>query len=420
MNNRFFPYILLAVIVLTALAILMVPRQPSWRYTYSRFDKNPHGAYVLYEQLKDIFPDAQVQSVQDSLFTVLRDVPAEQTAIVFVTDFLSFNKEEQALLDSIVDKGAQVFLATRQYNEYKKFSEDNTEVSNGPFNRYNSLAIDSLYPAVVYSQKDSTLFNIRGEYARYYFQPDSLDNVLEIGAINNHSNFLRYPRGQGNYFILSHPEVFTNNAILYESLQDYAANTLSHANTGNIERVIWDETTKPYAYLFKSEQTQLRPLSFIRENEALNVSFYLTIIAVTLMIFVYAKRQQQVIPVIKPLVNKSLEFAHTIGQLYYERHNNKDIAQKRMQYFELNFKKQFQVNLMDYRNNTEELSYNFGLDKTLLKHYFLLKDTIAQLDEVSDQRIMQLSQVIEQINEEYGRYSRTGTASKSDTVTAEQ
>jgi hypothetical protein len=46
-----------------------------------------------------------------------------------------------------------------------------------------------------------------------------------------------------------------------------------------------------------------------------------------------ARRKQRAIPIIKPLANASLEFAGTIGTLYFQRGDHKNIAEKRIHFF---------------------------------------------------------------------------------------
>jgi hypothetical protein len=46
-----------------------------------------------------------------------------------------------------------------------------------------------------------------------------------------------------------------------------------------------------------------------------------------------SKRKQRPIPVIKPLVNSTLEFTATIGNLYFQRGDHKNIIEKRIHFF---------------------------------------------------------------------------------------
>jgi hypothetical protein len=45
-----------------------------------------------------------------------------------------------------------------------------------------------------------------------------------------------------------------------------------------------------------------------------------------------SKRVQRIIPIVKPPVNLSLQFTRTIGSLYYQQHDHRDIAVKKMIY----------------------------------------------------------------------------------------
>ena len=46
-----------------------------------------------------------------------------------------------------------------------------------------------------------------------------------------------------------------------------------------------------------------------------------------------SKRKQRIIPIIRPLENTSLEFVGTIGNLYYQRSDHKNIAEKKILFF---------------------------------------------------------------------------------------
>ena len=57
------------------------------------------------------------------------------------------------------------------------------------------------------------------------------------------------------------------------------------------------------------------------------------IFSILLFMIFEAKRKQRIIPVIKPLTNTTLEFVATIGNLYYQRSDHKNIAEKKIQFF---------------------------------------------------------------------------------------
>jgi hypothetical protein len=75
------------------------------------------------------------------------------------------------------------------------------------------------------------------------------------------------------------------------------------------------------------------PLRFILTNEPLRWAYYISIITLLLFMLFEAKRKQRIIPIIKPLTNTTLEFIATIGNLYYQRGDHKNIAEKKIQFF---------------------------------------------------------------------------------------
>ncbi|MBT1698690.1 hypothetical protein KK083_17490 [Fulvivirgaceae bacterium PWU4] len=54
--------------------------------------------------------------------------------------------------------------------------------------------------------------------------------------------------------------------------------------------------------------------------------------SVILFMLFEAKRKQRIIPVIKPLANTSLEFVSTIGNLYYQNGDHRNLAEKKVSF----------------------------------------------------------------------------------------
>jgi hypothetical protein len=75
------------------------------------------------------------------------------------------------------------------------------------------------------------------------------------------------------------------------------------------------------------------PLRYILTTEPLAWAYYLCLFSCLVFIVFEARRKQRAIPIIKPLANASLEFAGTIGTLYYQRGDHKNIAEKRIHFF---------------------------------------------------------------------------------------
>ena len=131
--------------------------------------------------------------------------------------------------------------------------------------------------------------------------------------------------GLGCFYIHSYPLAFTNYYLLKNNNYEYVVKCLSYLPNNLI---FWDEYYKP----FKQEKAKT-PLRFILSVPAYKWAYYVAIFSLLIYIIFVGKREQRVIPVIIPLKNLSLDFAKTVGSLYYQQRNHKDLAEKKMTYF---------------------------------------------------------------------------------------
>src|SRR5690606_14741867 len=135
---------------------------------------------------------------------------------------------------------------------------------------------------------------------------------------------IRVKWGEGSIFFNTTPLAFSNAYLLTGDNPDFVSTSLSHLPVGDL---IWTE----YYHVGRAEIQS--PLRYILSTEPLKWAYYLTISAILLFMFFEAKRKQRIIPVIKPLANTSLEFVSTIGNLYLQNADHKDIAEKKITYF---------------------------------------------------------------------------------------
>jgi len=75
------------------------------------------------------------------------------------------------------------------------------------------------------------------------------------------------------------------------------------------------------------------PMRFVLNQTALKWTYYLTMVGLLLFVIFKAKREQRIIPVIKPLENSSVEFARTVGTLYHQNKDYTNLIQKKLNYF---------------------------------------------------------------------------------------
>ena len=72
---------------------------------------------------------------------------------------------------------------------------------------------------------------------------------------------------------------------------------------------------------------------YIFTQPALTWAYYLVLIGLLFYALFAGKRTQRVIPVVEPPRNTSLEFAQTVGRLYFQQGDHDNLARKKIQYF---------------------------------------------------------------------------------------
>ena len=320
--------LLLGVAALIYLAFkLFSPRDFDWRVTFNVEDKNPFGGYVLGQLISDVFPEHKIRHSYSTLYELYDSIDAPVNFLSLSTTFHTGREDVDALLSNVYE-GGHAFIST--------------EWIYGPLADTLSLAFGDYYweqnfsfemtkedtAALVFANPtwhDSKVYRFPRTSIRHYIQ--QFDSTKATVIATNDLDLpitISIPWGKGRVIVNSTPMVFTNAYILSGENPDFTALSLSVLPKAD---VIWTE----YYHLGRAEvQT---PLRFILRTESLRWAYYLTIGSILLFMFFEAKRKQRIIPVIKPLANTSMEFVSTIGNLYFQNGDHKDIAEKRIAYF---------------------------------------------------------------------------------------
>jgi hypothetical protein len=306
---------------------LVLPRELDWTVTYYHKDKNPHGTFALNELMGHLFPGKKIHQSNLTIYEWYDSVKIPVNFISFSTTFNPGKEDVEALLRNI-EKGGTAFIAAQYFAGI--FSDTlNLGTSDYFFDTSISVTItqnDSSYleftnpnlPAV-----DKPVFP-RKNIHNYFSSFDSARS--QVVAVNdlNLPVTLKVTWGNGNLYLNATPLVFTNVYLLQDNNYQFIERSLSHLP---VAETYWTE----FYHLGRLEAGT--PLRFILTHEPLAWAYYLSVAALLLFIVFETRRTQRVIPVIKPLENTTLEFVRTIGNLYYQAGDCKNIAEKRIAFF---------------------------------------------------------------------------------------
>ncbi len=331
-----------AIVLLGIIITEVVRHKPlNWSPSYTNTSKIPFGCYVLYNELPTLFPNERITEIRESPYETLAYRDTEETSsYLFINDGTNFDEQETLELLDYVREGNDVFIASTFFGSYLSdtlnidvqstyhLTEDsvalkltNSSFSNSTFyytrgvNKARFVSVDTANTTVLGSLKFG---NADGEFnVDILAEPEKYETIIEK------PNFIKTKYGKGNFYLNTTPQAFTNYYLLGKN-QAYAANALSYLKS---RPMYWDGYVKTGRIVVQS------PLRFVLNQDALKWAYYLIMIGVLLFIIFKAKREQRIIPIIKPLENATVEFSKTVGSLYYQHKNYSDLIKKKLNYF---------------------------------------------------------------------------------------
>lgn len=199
-------------------------------------------------------------------------------------------------------------------------------------------------------------------YSHNYFSKIDSATTAVLGKVQaaNQSarpNFIMVNHGYGKFFIHLEPGVFSNYCFLKPESRKYATTILSYLPDGYISWFVKGQ----------KENISNSPLRFIFSHPALKWAWILFIGGMALFMIFTAKRRQRIIPVIPPLGNTTLDFAKTIGNLYYLEGDMSDMINKKIIYFLERVRSDYYIDTTNLNDDfVSKLHLKTGKDKAVI------------------------------------------------------
>ncbi len=170
------------------------------------------------------------------------------------------------------------------------------------------------------------------------------------------------------------------------------------------KNIYWDEyySSKDYSDQKKVNSKENKnkdafsSLKVINKNPPLRWAFWLSILALLVYILVNIKRRQRVINEAEQNKNTTVSFTETIGRLYLEKKDNKNIAEKMITYFYEHIRNNYFLNTSQVNNDfINTISRKSGVDIDFTKKLFSTIDTLQDGRSVSDAELLSLNEMIQ-------------------------
>jgi hypothetical protein len=384
-ENRKYILLLAATILLVILVEWLTPKPINWTATYSQEDKNPFGSLILYDLLPDLFPGKSIQILNENLYEQELMEELADGNYIFINNEFNLGEEDIDILLNLADKGNSIFIASHRFPQYLKdtllFDTENI-----------FFVSDSLGLNLV----DNQIKSPAGYYYKrvdffYAFKPLGKEKKSTYQILGNSNkgepNFIRVPFGKGYFYLNTMPLAYTNYNMLYRQNASYISHTLSYLP---VQPTFWDE----YYKLNRAESQT--PLRYIISQPPLRWALYLTLAALVLFMIFEAKRKQRIIPIVKPLANTTLEFTETVGRLYFQYKDHKNIAEKKITYFLDYLRTHYYVKTTEFDEELySKLAVKTGVDKEEIIKLFGFIQNIRNRRSITEEELLSLNALID-------------------------
>lgn len=399
-NKKYIFFLSLCFVILITLQII-APKPINWNPTYIKKDKNPFGTSAIFELLSSLFDN--VSETKGTIYTTLNNTnKKENTYIIINQEFSPDELDTRELLD-FVKNGNNVFIAANYF--LGKFADTLKLKTDNYYNIDWDLSDDSANIKSLYKQYDTAKINFitpslknSKEYVftkgaeNTYFTSFDTSKAIALGTNQYEKlNFIKIPFGKGAIYANTLPEVFCNYHVAHKINYEYAIKAFSYLPDGAI---IWDE------YYKVGNVKQDNFLRVIFDNKALASAYYLALISLILFMIIGTKRKQRIIPVLEPFENTTLKFVETVGTLYYQTGDHKNIANKKITFFLEYIRNTFHVKTNMYDDIfIERISNLSGINKEKVHALFYYFSDIEIKTQISQQELIKLNGMIEEFHQ---------------------
>ena len=400
MTNRFF-ISRLVIFLLFFTACGSKTKRLNERVSLWRNDKIPYGTFYSYQNLSRIFPNAEIQVSKRSpdRFKNLKfgetlenfDEPQGKSAHIIISPQVQPDDGEMRALFNYVGEGNHIFISSFYIGQALLDSLHLKTGRNSTLYFSNdSLTVSVIHPVTF----DSLSFTYPGKaYDNAFSTVDSsISNILGKDA-SGEVNYVKvsYESG-GSISIHLAPMAFTNFFLLHRDNKAYYDNALSYLPK-DLKVIKWDDYFRNRT---PANRNGFSKLSAFLNNEILKWAFWLVVVLFAIIYLFESKRKQAIVPVIPGTRNASLDFVKTIGRLYFQRRDNKNLALKMSAHFLDSVRTRYNIPTSVLNDEFEnKLAYKSDYDKSAIHDIVYTIRTLPDQISISDHELLAFNDKLE-------------------------
>lgn len=330
--KRLIPYLVGASALLLLVVVLLASRgkpvrRMDERITLRQRDKIPYGTAAAKSLLPSLFPaaDVQVDARYPMSWNGINSYTSNQAVILFA-DYFNAEEDELERLSQFVSSGNDVLIIARTFSdEAARFFNISFSPYFGSFATANNDSLRVKLEGAPFLT--DSFFTYPGRRYEGSIQDiDAAKSVVLGRNGNGYINFVQMNKGKGRFYIHSSPLAFSNYFILHKNNVTYFQQAIS-VLPKDVKTVLWNEY-----FLEKmrrpSEKQEKEWLATLFNYPAFKWGFLTALVTLGLYVLLGMRRKQRVIPLHEKPKNDSVDFVKTLGRLYYDGGDHKNLAEK--------------------------------------------------------------------------------------------
>lgn len=384
MNKK---YILIISALFVVLIVLrhIAPKPVNWNLSFSGYKKSPYGCRVTRDLLHVIFPEKDIHVNSGSFYITLKD-PVSQSNLIIISDHFKPDDLDLNTLLDYVARGNNLFISTlsfpKKLEDTLQFKTKESVLDTSLLKRY-AEKLKLSYPA----KMEDSIFTFPRRMPDHYIEELNKATSLILGRDRaGRPDFVSTGFGKGKIYLHCQPLAFTNYHMLYGNYQ-YACLALSVLPVHN---TIWDQYYKP------DRMVNTSPVRYILSQAPLRSAYYVFLITLLIYMIFGSRRKQRPIPVIQPLRNTSLDFIHSVGQLYYKNQNHADLVKKKIMYFQEFIRNRYHIQQpFVNQEQIQVLARKSGVEQEFVSKLFRLAEELQKRHNIDGSELLKLHELIE-------------------------
>lgn len=402
MKKSSWPYLLLLIGVMVLIGYISqksANKRINWDVSYRTDSKIPFGCYVSTRFLEATMEDSLTFVSRSAYQQLDTDTNVTGKNYVFINDYFEASAQDAIALCRFVSKGNTVFISAGTFG---MLSDTLRFVVDDPL--YSQFAKDSTLNALMDYSNDTVKMNLINEdlmvspapeyersYVSYAFFRLRGNNTTVLGVDRSgYPNFIRIKMGEGQFLLHCMPEAFTNFYAARRVNSRYVIGAFSYLPQ---QETFIDQ----YYKVGKLMQDDTR--RYVMSQPALNLAYYILIIAGSVALLFGGKRRQRPVPTYKGLRNTTLDFVEQVGALYYRQSDHSNIVHKKIAYFLESVRSRFMVSTIEVDDRlVERVTALSGVPWQQVNNLFSMINQMKGYDGHSDRDLKALETEIREFN----------------------